>query len=155
MNCFTKCLPIRQQKYTILSNNDKTSFDKFNILECKYCERNKKKHTKNESYVIIESDSIKLKSDCVKFEYISHWKIISYTKLILYIFGTIDENKTIIFSDNFSAILLRFTSNNSLLNFQSHMVEMIQEYKKIGTYDKSILQYKNYNYFKLYFNEFK
>ena len=138
-NCFKAKLD--EIKYSELNEvEDKHTI--YPILECIYKSHYIQVSKPYECNITINRDSIHLKTDTIKFDYISHFKMISDRSIGIIMFTRINKNLIMIKNDSLSMIIVKFTSNNSRQTFMNTIFKQIKLYKSYNNYDKSVYNFK-------------
>ena len=114
------------------------------LLQCKYQSKHMSVLKSRESYIVLNFDSIQLKNDKIKYDYISHFIVLSDRTVGIVMFTKINYELNMEKNDSLSIVILTFTSNNSRINFMKDILNQINLYKTYNDYDKSIIDFKTF-----------
>lgn len=120
-------------------------YKRFNILDCRFISRTASLKNLNQSYIEIQYDSIKLDCVTLKFEYLMSFNNLNQRDLCIKILGKLNKTQIEI-CDSALLLIIKFPSSEIRKEFMSHLLEIIQVYKTLNIFDKSILKYKHFGY---------
>ena len=121
----------------------------YSLLDCTYKSNNMQITKPEECKIKINRDSIELKNDKVKYDYISHFTKLSNRSVGILMFTKINGDYKMIKNDSLSIIIVKFTSNNTRQSFINTVFEQIKLYKSYDLYDKSVYDFKIFKQLKL------
>ena len=146
LNCFKS--KSNEIKYSELKEVEKEE-NVYSLLNCKYKSNNIQITKSDECKIRINRDSIELKNDKVKYDYISHFTKLSNRSIGILMFTKINNEFKMKKNDSLSIIIVKFTSNNNRQSFINSVFKHIKLYKSYDIYDKSVHNFKTFKELKI------